>query len=348
VANATGEGFEGRSYTVSGEDWEQFLSEVGSRDRGGRAHRLDHGPEASVYPWTEPLHAAVQPCPPRDPPVLARLEELLAARPSEEHVHVELEEQPLEQPRLRVGEVLPELPVSLPAVQCSRNGLVERVADRKSSPSRALKWCSSMRWPVPIAAAISRRLGPRIPPACSAAAVSSRSRACGAVVLRCTVWYMYQMAQERAERLQGAAERTAHGASALVSDATRYPGWRPWSAARTNLRERPRLEGGGLSSGCGSSPPYFGGHPVSVEKIPEAEAGRRLTCTVIGGIPVRHYRPGVTLAAVDGGTAIGGPLPGTSRLRPPVRVSCARNAQSAEALADAAERQGEYVAAGQS
>jgi hypothetical protein len=164
VANATGEGFEGRSYTVSGEDWEQFLSEVGSRDRGGRAHRLDHGPEASVYPWTEPLHAAVQPCPPRDPPVLARLEELLAARPSEEHVHVELEEQPLEQPRLRVGEVLPELPVSLPAVQCSRNGLVERVADRKSSPSRALKWCSSMRWPVPIAAAISRRLGPRIPP----------------------------------------------------------------------------------------------------------------------------------------------------------------------------------------
>jgi hypothetical protein len=301
VASATGEGFEGRSYTVSGEDWDQFLSTVGRRDRGRRAHRLDRELAGSAYPCAEPLHAATQPGTPRDPPVHTRIEELRAARLSEERVRVSLEEHPVERPRLRIGEVPPELR--------------------------------------------SRQDLPWIPPcsAWSTAAVSGRSRICEVALPECTVWYMFQMVQRKA-----ATERTAHGASALISDATRYPGWRLWSVARTNRRERPRLAGRRLSSGCGSSPRYFGGHPVSVEKIPEAEAGRRLTCTVIGGIPVRHYRPGVTLAAVDGGTAIGGPLPGTSRLRPPVRVSCARNAQSAEALADAAERQGEYVAAGQS
>jgi hypothetical protein len=189
VASAPGEVFEGRSYAVAREDWEQFLAEVGSADCGGRAHRLDHGPAASVYPRAEQRHAAIQSCTPCDPPVHTRLEELPEARPSEERVHVKLEQQPLEQPRLRVGKVLPELPVILAAVQCSRNGLVEPVAHRESSPSRDLKWLSSMRWPVAIAAAISRRLGPRIPPccACSAHVASSRSRACEAAMLQCAV-----------------------------------------------------------------------------------------------------------------------------------------------------------------
>ena len=45
-------------------------------------------------------------------------------------------------------------------------------------------------------------------------------------------------------------------------------------------------------------------HPVSVEKILDAEEGRRLAYTVIGGIPVRNYRAEVTLAPDAGGTRI--------------------------------------------
>jgi Polyketide cyclase / dehydrase and lipid transport len=343
VASATGEGFEGRSYTFSGEDWGQFLSAVGSPAGGGRADRLDHGPAPSAYPWTEPSCAAIRPCTPCDPAVRARLEELLEARRSEDHVHVELEAQPLGQPRLRVGEVLPALPVILPAVQRSRNGLVEPAADRESSPSRALKWHSSMRWPAAIAAAISRRFCPRILPcdACSAKVVSSRSRACEAATLRCTVWYMFQMVQERA-KLRGAAELAAHGAPSLVSDASRYPGWRPSSAASDEPPGETSPHGPEAFQRARSSRRYFRSHPAAVEKILDAEEGRRLTDTVIGGIPVSSYRSRVTLAPVDGGTPVSWPLPGTSVWlaawsRPPANAM----PQMVEALVDAVKRQAE-------
>jgi carbon monoxide dehydrogenase subunit G len=49
---------------------------------------------------------------------------------------------------------------------------------------------------------------------------------------------------------------------------------------------------------------YFLRHPVSVEQILEAEEDRRLTYTVIGGIPLRNYRAEVTLTPVGDGTRI--------------------------------------------
>src|SRR5262249_6215767 len=56
----------------------------------------------------------------------------------------------------------------------------------------------------------------------------------------------------------------------------------------------------------GGRPPRRYGlrYPVSVEKILDAEEGRRLAYTVIGGIPVRNYRAEVTLVPADGGTRI--------------------------------------------
>jgi hypothetical protein len=71
---------------------------------------------------------------PIDPAVHARLEEVLAPRPAEERVRIQLEEQPFPRPRLRVGEVLEELPRLRPAVQCAGNVLVDRVADRGQQP----------------------------------------------------------------------------------------------------------------------------------------------------------------------------------------------------------------------
>ena len=53
-----------------------------------------------------------------------------------------------------------------------------------------------------------------------------------------------------------------------------------------------------------SSRRYLGRYPVSVEKLLEAEEGRFLAYTVIGGIPVRNYRAEVTLTPADGGTRI--------------------------------------------
>jgi len=43
---------------------------------------------------------------------------------------------------------------------------------------------------------------------------------------------------------------------------------------------------------------------TSVEKILEADEGRHLAYTVIGGIPVRNYRADVTLTPADDGTHI--------------------------------------------
>src|SRR6516225_3137945 len=89
-----------------------------------------------------------------------------------------------------------------------------------------------------IAAASSRRLRSAIPPcrACSTAAASRRSRACDEVMAECTIWFMYQMVQEGRSamvQLHVEAEATAKASPeavwALVSDATKYPSWGPWS-----------------------------------------------------------------------------------------------------------------------
>lgn len=78
------------------------------------------------------------------------------------------------------------------------------------------------------------------------------------------------------------------------------------------VEESLRCPGGGDASPGGpgavywlrSSRRYGLRRPVSVEKILDAEEGRRLVYAVIGGIPVRNYRAEITLAPVAGGTRI--------------------------------------------
>ena len=104
------------------------------------------------------------------------------------------------------------------------------------------------------------------------------------------------------------AEQTAQAAAAivwaLVSDVMTYPRWGPWSAAGYRRPGDASPGGPGAVYWLRSSRRYGLRHPVSVEKILDVEEGRRLAYTVIGGIPVRHYRAEVTLAPAPGGTRI--------------------------------------------
>jgi uncharacterized protein YndB with AHSA1/START domain len=111
------------------------------------------------------------------------------------------------------------------------------------------------------------------------------------------------MAQLRAE-----AERIARAEPAtvwaLVSDATRYPQWGPWSAAEYENSGDSSPHGAGAVYWLRSSRRFFGRYPVSVEKVLEADEERFLAYTVLRGIPVRNYRAEVTLTPADGGTRI--------------------------------------------
>jgi uncharacterized protein YndB with AHSA1/START domain len=110
-------------------------------------------------------------------------------------------------------------------------------------------------------------------------------------------------------QLQAGAEQTAQAPPetvwALISDATRYPQWGPWSEAGYRRPGDASPRGPGAVYWLRSSRRYLGRYPVMVEKILEAEEGRRLAYTVLRGIPVRGYRGEVTLTpAGDGGTRI--------------------------------------------
>jgi uncharacterized protein YndB with AHSA1/START domain len=91
---------------------------------------------------------------------------------------------------------------------------------------------------------------------------------------------------------------------ALVSDATRYPEWGPWSAGGYQRPGDTSPCGAGAVQWLRSSRRAYLRHPVSIEKILEAEEGRRLAYTVIGGIPVRNYRGEVTLTPAADGTRV--------------------------------------------
>ena len=98
-----------------------------------------------------------------------------------------------------------------------------------------------------------------------------------------------------AEQTAWAAPRVCLGACQRRHDA--IPGGdrgaRPATAVREHLAGRP-----GRGVLAGSSRRYGLRRPSSVEKFLDAEEGRRLVYTVIGGIPVRNYRAEVTLAPV--------------------------------------------------
>jgi uncharacterized protein YndB with AHSA1/START domain len=110
------------------------------------------------------------------------------------------------------------------------------------------------------------------------------------------------------EKLRVAAEATARARPEvvwdLVSDATRYPQWGPWRAAKYRRAGDKSPRGPGAVQWLQSSTRYLGRFPVSVEQILEVDEGRSLAYTVVGGIPVRNYRADVTLTPVAGGTHI--------------------------------------------
>lgn len=90
----------------------------------------------------------------------------------------------------------------------------------------------------------------------------------------------------------------------LISDATRYPQWGPWSAAGYQRQGDTSPRGPGAVQWLRSARRAYLRYPTSIEKILEADEGRRLVYTVIGGIPVRNYRGEVILTPEGEGTRI--------------------------------------------
>jgi hypothetical protein len=109
-------------------------------------------------------------------------------------------------------------------------------------------------------------------------------------------------------RLHIAEESVAQAAPevvwALVSDATTYPAWGPWSAAQYESAGDSSPRGAGAVYWLRSQQRTMGRYTTTVEKILEAQEGQRLAYTVLRGMPVRNYRGEVTLTAVPGGTRI--------------------------------------------
>jgi hypothetical protein len=109
-------------------------------------------------------------------------------------------------------------------------------------------------------------------------------------------------------KLHVEAEQIAAVASgsiwALISDVTTYPRWGPWSEAGYRSPGDVSPRGTGAVYWLRSSRRYGLIRPVSVEKILEAEDGRRLAYAVIGGLPVRNYRADITLTPAADGTQI--------------------------------------------
>lgn len=110
------------------------------------------------------------------------------------------------------------------------------------------------------------------------------------------------------DKLHVEAEHTAQAAPevvwALVSDATTYPQWGPWRKAEYRSPGDASPHGQGAVYWLESSHRYGLRYPYTVERILDVEEGRRLSYTVLKGIPVRNYRAEITLAPTAGGTRI--------------------------------------------
>lgn len=120
----------------------------------------------------------------------------------------------------------------------------------------------------------------------------------------CTIRYMFHLVQrKRGELLRVEAEGVTRAPAAtvwqLVSDATSYPEWGPWSDAGYTRQGDPARDGAGAIRW------FRYGRTTTVEEVLTAETGRRLRYTVLSGPPVRNYLAEVTLIpAVGGGTHI--------------------------------------------
>jgi uncharacterized protein YndB with AHSA1/START domain len=98
---------------------------------------------------------------------------------------------------------------------------------------------------------------------------------------------------------EGTTSADCEAVWSLVADANSYPRWGPWD------------DGGYRPPSAGPSRKgqvqwfRYGRRTVSVEKILEVEAPRRLVYTVVEGLPVKNYRAEVALTPTSSnGTAI--------------------------------------------
>jgi uncharacterized protein YndB with AHSA1/START domain len=108
--------------------------------------------------------------------------------------------------------------------------------------------------------------------------------------------------QDQKARLHVEAEGVARVAPEavweLVSDASRYCQWGPWSASGYDSPGDPAADGTGAIRWMRY------GSTTTVERVLEAEKARRLVYTVLKGIPVRNYRAEVTLRPAGEGTHV--------------------------------------------
>jgi uncharacterized protein YndB with AHSA1/START domain len=118
------------------------------------------------------------------------------------------------------------------------------------------------------------------------------------------MWYMFHLVQNRDHkaRLHVEAEGVARAAPEavweLVSDASRYCQWGPWSASGYDSPGDPAADGAGAIRWMRY------GRTTTVERVLEAEKPRWLVYTVLKGTPARNYRAEITLRPVSDGTHV--------------------------------------------
>src|SRR3954469_143018 len=154
-----------------------------------------------------------------------------------------------------------------------------------------------MRWLVPSAAAIWRRLCSPTP--CSAtwstAAASRRSFASFTEPDgTCTIWYM------ALQRLDARGHSDAEPATvyALLRDGSTWPAW--------GTVERFALEQPGTPApeSVGAIRNFFTGRYKMRERVAELVPDKRFSYELLDGLPLRDYRAVIDITPADGGTAI--------------------------------------------
>ena len=115
---------------------------------------------------------------------------------------------------------------------------------------------------------------------------------------------MFQLVQNLSQKsrlhveAEGVARATPEAVWELVSNASRYCEWGPWSASGYDS------PGDEAADGTGAIRWMRYGRTTTVERVLEAEKARRLVYTVIKGIPVRNYRAEITLRPLGEGTHV--------------------------------------------
>ena len=85
---------------------------------------------------------------------------------------------------------------------------------------------------------------------------------------------------------------------ALLADGSTWPVWSPIGSFEL------RQEGDGAPEGLNAIRVFRTGRTTSVERLVELRPGRRLSYTLLEGLPLRGYRADVDLESHDGGTNI--------------------------------------------